>query len=282
MENTKAKIVMVIAIILLLLCCLGFIIWQSFKIDGKAKVQDKKQEEPIIELDINDELVKTLYGYVSFQNGSYDERLTNYQDKTITVDELDKNFIFECAYRNMAISEEDKLEFLYEDGTSEGKDEWFGIGTELIQQKIKEIFGKTIENESFNFTGVYASYNHGQYNLSFGGGGCGGTQSINKMSKAYKQGNELYIEDKYIFFDSDCVFCSEDEECKDQYVTTLYTSTNKTNKMAQITEVLNVTNIDNSEEILFTKYENIAQRYKHTFKLGEDNKYYWYSTEPIN
>lgn len=272
MENTKAKNVIIVVLILLLLCCLGYMVWQYVtlnNITNKPEVDVQQSEVKTEKLDIDSKLVKELHSYVPKKYGC---RVVEnaYQDRKVTLKDLSNDLILLNAFMVMGIDVEDRIilpdfEDVYD---------WFGFKPESLQKNVKEMYGQTVKDESFGDSQGGCNLVDGQYNFGYGGScGCGVDVENTVVLEAYKKGDEIYIEDKYILIDKEQL--DPEDDCEDQNVN-VYTSSNKTNNIGSIRNK----ELDNVEDV-FKTYESKAQKYRHIYKLGENQKYYWYSSEPI-
>lgn len=275
MENTKAKNIVITILVILLLCCLGVMVWQYMQLnDNKApeistqdenKVEESKRED----LDINSELVQKLYRYVPSQHYYSNNNLTAYQNKLVTMGDFDNRYLLTCAFfnENTVLDKVESDDLIIQ----------YYFKADSFQDDVKRIYGKELVNESFGLPMERCDYANGIYSYTEGGGSVISYYDLNNVYDAYKIANELYIEDRYMlaeYYYDDLV---------ESWVTDLYTSSNRTTKIAKLPD-----NSENDEEYdselngYKVKYESQAQKYRHTFKLSEEGTYYWYSTEPID
>ena len=200
------------------------------------------------ELDINSELVKKLYNYV-VKHSNYDETSV-YQCKKVTNKTISEKLKMITVFNNITKDEADNV-IKKDVGLYNASSEEYIYNKETIVKKAKEIFNIEIQHKEFDYEalGEGISYKDGLYeHYYFQGGGDVGYESIYNVINAEKQGDELYIYDKYIHKDdinSGNILYYKDSEKK------------------------NTTTADG--------YAN----YKHTFKKNSDGSYYWYSTEPV-
>ena len=279
MENTKAKNVIIVVLILLLLCCLGYMVWQYVtlnNITNKPEVDVQQSEVNIQKLDVNSKLIEELHSYVPKKYGC---RLVEnaYQDKKVTLNDLSNDLILLNAFEVLEIKEEDKIVLPeFKDEEYPYNYEWYGFKPEVLQKNVKEMYGQTVKDESFSGGAFGCNLVDGQYNYSYGGScGCCSDIEYITITNAYKKGDEIYIEDKYMLVE--CNDEVREGECGDS-ILSVYDSSNKTTKIGQVKHSFG--NNDNMD-LQIKQYEPKAQKYRHTYKLGENQTYYWYSSEPI-
>ena len=300
MENTKAKNIVITILVILLLCCLGVIAWQYMQLNDnkepEVSTQDKVNTENKVEelkredLDINSELVQKLYGYVPSNPcvlNYIDDGKTvlggPYQTKAITIDDIDNKWVLYNAFINSKVPEDKKLDYIDGEDNNLTKDNgWYSFKEEVLQDFVKDIYNTTVKNLSFNFYDMSCTYENGIYKYAFDTGDSFNEESLmqglTKIAKSYKIGNELYIEDNFLLESAKFESKQEAEEAEEWKVE-IYNSCDRATKVGEVIENYEK---EYTEEELLNKYQNQAQKYKHTFKLSEEGTYYWYSTEPIN
>ena len=217
------------------------------------------------DLDVNSELVKKLYNYIPAFN---ENRIQNnaYQTKKVTKETLDNKVLLAYAFKNLKLSESDKTTVVENGEKIEG---WYTFNAEKLHEKEKEMYGNAISDESFEIGyGQGCTYSNGKYSFSSGGGSDEWMVNVRTITKANKENDMLYIEDKYIV--------SKEKENK----LALYTASDSNEKLV-VMDGSNYTDDDTLIKEIQSKYENKMTTYKHTFKKNSDGSYYWYSTEPI-
>lgn len=161
-----------------------------------------------------------------------------------------------------------------------------------IQKISKEIFDEELEIEkhSYEFSGIDLAYDTEGYKLVLFQGG-GGPAAIfgNKIIKAEKEENNIYIYDNYIAgFDK----YIEDEKGISKAVPELYVALDKkkqikssnSNKEIDLMDLMSEKD-DETYELDPKKAEEYGITlpiYKHTFTKSESGNYYWVSTELTN
>ena len=138
------------------------------------------------------------------------------------------------------------------------------------------MYGKNIKDQEFNIdAGEGCGYENGEYLYSVGGGSSEESRNIRKIQKAYKEGENICIEDKYLYLE--IKDSEEDTEAK------LYSSSDATKLVANLnnTQELYSMNKEQSNENIINQYGSQMSTYRHTFKKANDGSYYWYSTEPV-
>lgn len=244
--------------------------------NNNSTIQSSKTNSTITQvssteyLDINGTLVKKLYEYIPANDTNV--ILPNaYQDKKITKDSLGTKYLLEYAFGKLDLKDTDKTPLL-----DDGKplDGWYSFDADLLQEKVKELFGTTLENMDFDCgAGAGCTYSNGRYSFTSGGGSGEGIDNLRTIKKAYKDDNYLYIEDNYL------ALISTLESIK------IYKTSIAQNPIGEITD--NRSQIQTLEEYtaklekLKSEYSDQMTSYKHTFKKNTDGSYYWYSTEPI-
>lgn len=227
--------------------------------EGIEKDNKETKSEDYNEIEIDDKISK-LYKYIPDLNSNY-VRLTAYQNKKITLADLDNAYLLAYAASNLDLDDTDKKPF---DGMELDPD-WYSYDASLLQNKVQEMYGKTLENESYEIGfGKECEYVNNNYQCSLGGGSTESMESIKYISKFYEESGNLYIEDKYM------IIIYRDN------VNTLYEDSTKTKLIASLDE-----NNTEESESLAKKYDSKMKKYIHTFKKNENGSYYWYSTEPI-
>lgn len=236
--------------------------------NNAQNVTSKTETGEIVDLEY--ELITELYEkYIPIR---YDENCTvyenAYQSKKVTLDDLDSRIILRTAIENLDIKESDKKPFIDEKGNViQG---WYAIDAQLLQNQVKKMYGKEVENQSFGDSAQGWIYKDGLYKWSSGGAIGEHGANIRNIIKAYKDAENIYIEDKCLYY----------EESLTTLEANLYTSSDRV-------KLIKKWNYDNAEELVKTNinikrdYKDDMITYKHTFKKAEDGSYYWYSTEPV-
>lgn len=216
-------------------------------------------------LDVNSELVKKLYNYIP----AFDQnRIQNnaYQTKKVTKETLDNKVLLAYAFKNLKLNESDKTTVVENGNPIEG---WYTFDAEKLHEKEIEMYGSAVRDDSFEIGyGQGCTYSNGKYSFSSGGGSDEWMVNVRTITKANKENDMLYIEDKYIV--------SKEKENK----LALYTASDSNEKLV-VMDGSNYTDDDTLRKEIKNKYENKMTTYKHTFKKNADGSYYWYSTEPV-
>lgn len=237
-------------------------------------------EETISQLDINSSIVTKLYSYIPIWRVDLPEVLNAYQNKTTTIKDISEDYLLGHAFNQLNLSDKDKLQFEYDNGTlMEPDPKWFTFKTTLLQEKVKELYGTSIKNQDFE-CGIAEScvYKGEKYSHSQGGSWDRYKYGLRHINKAYEIDDTLYIEDKFITLVIDQL-----DQTNPTYK--LYTSSNCTNFVENLEnsliKKLEEIQTDDALKEVAVKYENKMVSYKHIFKKNSDGSYYWYSTEPI-
>ena len=241
--------------------------------------QDKETNVAMPEtkdLDTNSEQVKKLYDYIPVIDAMTYTPYNAYQTSKVTINNIDPSYILGCAFTKLKLTDKDKLPRKDEYGnTIEVDDGWFSFKADILQEKVKELYGQNVENMEFAYSGDAqgCTYSNGMYAHSSGGYVSQNLISIRKIEKAYTDGDDLIIEDKYIALKNDFEDGKQSNE--------LFASSNNSTGIEKIDfDVMEKTHEEISDEIIST-YGDKMTEYKHTFKKNADGTYYWYSTEPV-
>lgn len=231
------------------------------------KKEEVKNSNEIKELNLNSELITELYSYIPIIVSSNKIEENAYQSNLVTKEDLETEYLLACAFKKLNLLDNQKQ-------PSELAEEWYTFDAEILQEKVKQIYGEKLENKSFDIGyGKGCSYKNGKYLHSFGGGSDEDVHSIRKIQSAYKENENICIEDKYM------VYNGKYEESK----ANLYTSSDENATLIanlDFTKTISMKNEELEKELL-KQYEKYMQTYKHTFKKNDNGEYYWYSTEPI-
>lgn len=270
-KNKKGKkwINVVIIVFVLLFGFVGGIFYTLFAVLDQYQSNDYFREllskdfyvidEEETFYDVDDD-IKKIYQYIPDLNSNY-VRLNAYQNKKITLSDLDNSYLLAYAVSNLELSNMDKKPF---DDMELGSD-WYIYDATLLQNKVQEMYGKNLTNESYIIEfGEKCEYVNNNYQCGLGGSSSEFMSSIRYITNVYADSENLYIEDKYMV-----------EIIKDD-VDALYEDSTKTKLIVTLDE-------DSLENFgtISQKYDSKMKKYKHTFKKNENGSYYWYSTEPI-
>lgn len=160
-----------------------------------------------------------------------------------------------------------------------------------IQKVAKEIFNEELEigKRSYDFFGEELIYDNGEYKfISNEGGGATFLDYENKIIKAKKEDNNIYIYDNYIV--------DYPREIEIGYgtgrISELYTAFDKKKQIKSSNSNKEIDLMDLMSEKDDKTYELDPQKaeeygitlpiYKHTFTKSESGNYYWVSTELTN
>lgn len=250
--------------------------------------------------------IATIYSYVLKYNdlsfATVDDDGTQeyvdasfYKDTKVTYDTLsneEKEIVVfnniadeDITYVNVADIEDISLQHIDEYYDS-GEQDIKVISSEVLNSTAKRIFGEQATDiqwdEVINCNvAEYIEYVDGNYYwYAIEGGGLGYMQKAEAtITKIEKQGNYLYIYDKYLFAD-----LTDYYQIRNGYVD-YYTSSDKSEGLPDMSEndraILELYE-DNFEEAWSWVYNNYDERlrtYKHTFQIDDDGNYYWVSTE---
>lgn len=281
MENKKKGNIFIALFIIVLILLIAETVFLVISLNKKEnnventdtevieQIDETEKEDPIIELSVEDEIVKTLYDYIP-QYGVNLIIKNAYQSKKTTVDDIDNEVLLSFVFRRVENTiSEDEVEIV-EGNTFKGS--WYKFSSSIIQNEAIKVFGKELPNQTFKVgAGSTCKYeDDGRYFYTYGGGSGSGSNGYRKMIKAYKQGDYLYIEDKYIYY----VGIGGVVGMPDAGYY-LYDTSDKANLIAK------ADTLEELGENIIEKYYDQMKTYKHTFAKAEDGSYYWVSTEPI-
>lgn len=279
MENKKKGNIFIALFIIVLILLIAETVFLVISLNKKEnnventdtevieQIDETEKEDPIIELSVEDEIVKTLYDYIP-QYGVNLIIKNAYQSKKTTIADIDNEVLLSFAFRKVTIPDEAKE--LMEGTTLPGG--WYKFDASYIQNEAIKLFGQEIPNQTFSVgAGSGCKYeDDGRYYYTSGGGSGSGSNSYRKILKAYKQGDYIYIEDKYMYYVGiGGIVGMPDAGCY------LYDTSDKANLIAK------ADTLEELGENLIEKYYDQMKTYKHTFAKAEDGSYYWVSTEPI-
>lgn len=279
MENKKKGNIFIALFIIVLILLIAETVFLVISLNKKEnnventdtevieQIDETEKEDPIIELSVEDEIVKTLYDYIP----QYSVNLiikNAYQSKKTTIDDIDNEVLLSFIFRRVENTiSEDEVEIV-EGNTFKGS--WYKFSSSIIQNEAIKVFGKELPNQTFKIgAGSGCQYeDDGRYYYTYGGGSGQGSSNYRKIEKAYKQGNYIYIEDRYLYY----VGIGNDIPEAGSY---LYDTSDQANL------IIKVDTIDGLGNNIIEKYYDQMKTYKHTFAKAEDGSYYWVSTEPI-
>lgn len=217
------------------------------------------------ELDINSELVQKLYNYILKDNDCVET--IAYQSQKITIENLENQVKIMTIFENIdnSVANSTRKETLDYGAVLTH----YYFKEETIENKAREIFGNdiVITHESIsNLKSMYdVAYNNGTYektDILQGGGGFLWEDSTEKLIRAEKNGDEIYLYDKYIHVVRD----------ENNYnINNVYNASDRKVLLASDLPISSI-NIDTIKNV---------NTFKHTFKKNSDGSYYWYSTEPV-
>ncbi len=245
---------------------------ESSKEDSsKEENAETKEENKLKEISIDSTKVKTAYDIIPHIDG-LNIMENAYQSEKTTLDKLSNELILGMAlYRTEFNGDNTKPIEGEEEGYDPNSllgDSWFTFESSVIQNTVKKLYGKEVENgNSEPFSGESIMYENGKYHYSYGGNGFIRTTNVREIVKAYEDENYLYIEDRYAYIYNN--FENEENEIYE-----VYKNSNKKDIISEITK-------EETLEDIIKNHKDQMQSYKHTFAKNVDGTYYWVSTEPI-
>ena len=253
--------------------------------NSSNNIENVENEIELEVLNIEDELVEKLYGYV-LKSDNFDhcfawqnnlEPASFYRKTKVTYEDLsdiEKTIVVLENYTDSEIKIVDKAKLK---GVIENIDSVYNDVRvfEKLSEKSNEIFNQTITkwNEYDGLAGALEYKDDNYYLIGYDGGGKG-TSIIgySKLQKAEKDEENIYIYDKFMYVDSTNMDLNENDS-----KIHIYTTSDKAKDVGQEKDI--VWGNDQNLEKYYEKYENELNTFKHTFKKAENGNYYWLSTE---
>ena len=187
-----------------------------------------------------------------------------YSGKNITINELDKKLLLATVYNlTTKLSETEKKNIL----NCAGDTDCEVVLAEDLKSNAKNIYNiSNIQEQKFTNTSAEVSLN-GKYYVARYGRGFTILKKINKLLSYEVNNNDLIIYEKAAFVYGD--------DSSNAFVAKL------TNSGQIDTEKISMNNWQEVENYIKNNLDDFYT-FKHTFKLGENNQYYYYSTERSN
>lgn len=300
MEDTKkinkAIVVVIILLIVVILSLIGYIIYEKIESDKKAKnsnsittsttTTEKKNTNKL-----SDNEIEEYLSYVPFEEDSIyksctwettendcqsiDEWKDAYTENQISNSEISDDLLLRVALNHSNVLDSSKLENESNKICDKNidycnKGQFYKVNEVL--DFIYKVYNRKIQPKSFHTAGGKTYYEN-EYFITIIGMGNEMCEKINKVNKVEMINDELIIYEKAMF---------------------IYNSNSSKDGIPVIAGKPNYLENDiikkyEDSNIDFSVLEEFAESnidkgflYKHTFKLNENNKYYWYSTELIN
>ena len=241
---------------------------------------NEKQYE---ELDINSLIVKNAHNFIP--TVSFNKFLpTAYQKSKITFNDLTNEVKLINIFNHIDFNKEE-VEIM-EEGVERNYNEnvlgyWFSFNPEIMHKYAKEFYGSIayIKDEDFDIIwGAGCYYNNGIYSYSYGGSGTI-LEPITFVTKAYTDGENLYIYDKFLEVRE--VVLTNDLNENEKYEFYIYNNTISEPIDKIFDEKIYELESDDFNEYFMNKYKDKMSEYKHTYRINEKGEYYWVSTEYI-
>lgn len=252
--------------------------------------ETSKTEEPRI-LDLNDELVKDMYGIL---NKGTTDFFHYFVKGEITKEDFTDEDIQTIAYFNSAIEKEEQLS---ESERTESRG--YKLQRKYMDEAVKKIFGDIeykhtgirYQDHGINWNFIeYAEYDKDAdvyyINVGFGGGGNSGP--ITAITKVEEYNDRYVVHEKLLFIE----YNNNNFSVFPFYGTYFrfnriiennipYDLSNLTNSKNVVAYNYNLESIDEKATKLVSKYYDYCTEYKHTFMKNEDGSYYWVKSEII-
>jgi len=252
-----------------------------------------------IELDLQSELVQSLYNYVATNDYRGEELF--YRENKVTFEDLDtyvKQFVVYRVYKTDGLEQAPNQYYIDADFDVEEncKNEYI-LPVPLFEEYLKSIFGSnaTIEHQSFTpfdpLNCDYSAEDNNYYYRYYMGGGDRDAPDLTKLSHATQSenGEYIYIYDKYVYLLW--------EQLEPTITLSLYSNGKKPFSTDIVNELYNIDiNSGPTPAAYFPyDYDDLTNKFTikdeiipymtdfcHTFKQAENGTYYWLSSEAIN
>lgn len=275
--SSKVKIILLVIIIFLLVTSGFFIFGYTFgskfsEVDSKNEI---KEIEKNIDLDINSGLVLNTYSLIPAYSSNMIS-LNAYQDKKVTIDDLDNKYLLAALYKALDDSlNTDNIEVLNGDFINDRLNSSFKFSSNLIDKYMLRSYGKILNYESFYIDKTKRlDYSEGYYTYINEGTSNEYGAIIRKIDKAYEDFEYMYIEDSFLYYTV--------IKNNDLYENHLYSESNMINEI-EIKENYFSTDLTAGEVLDYIKeyYQDDMGHYKHIFKKNDDGSFYWVSSEKM-
>lgn len=246
----------------------------------------------VVKDETDDEFINSLYRQIRTENKEYGF----YFDKDVTVESISTDYLLPYLLNDYADQEEYdwsgnvQLILLGEEAGAPISeiDKIERVSKKQLEQYFKEKYNfekvfdfSSIDKDSlyyydknyltFNFnncrTAVY-SMNDEMFYFGRVGRTCGNAEIYNEFISYEMINNEVYIYDTM-------TYCYNETGIFSCHYSVFGNSIYNYNYDY-------VKNLDDIMQYVFDNYGDKLNKYKHTFKLGSDGEYYWYSTEIVN
>lgn len=275
----KGIITVIILLILVILSLIGYIIYEKIKSDRTlqnsnniktststtTKINIIKPSDKEIEEFLSYVPIKPETDLISNYNEYYDYDEDAYSGKIENINNINEKLLLAYAYNNAKeTNTEEEITSNMCGDTSKCRADKYVLETDLISEMKKMYNINTINSKSFKISGGIVEQNE-KYYLAFMNLGAYPINKINKILNYEFNNEDLVIYEKAGFI--------VDLQGKISIL--------KTTNKNDITKEDPYTNKDDATKYI-EKNINEFNTYKHTFKLNENNNYYWYSTELSN
>lgn len=275
--SNKVKIILLVIIIFLFVTSGFFIFGYTFgskfsEVDSKNEI---KEIEKNIDLDINSGLVLNTYSLIPAYSSNMIS-LNAYQDKKVTIDDLDNKYLLGTLYKALDDSlNTENIEVLKGDFINDRLNSSFKFNSNLLDKYMLRSYGKILNYESFYIDKTKRlDYSEGYYTYINEGTSNEYGAIIRKIDKAYEDFDYMYIEDSFLYYTV--------IKNNDLYENHLYSESNMINEI-EIKENYFSTDLTASEVLDYIKeyYQDDMGHYKHIFKKNDDGSFYWVSSEKM-
>ncbi len=281
MEETKkinkAIVVVIILLIVVILSLIGYIIYEKLESDKKVKnlnsittpsttttesnkLSDKEIEEYLSYVPVKPEtdLIDNYNEYYDYDEDAYEGKLEN-------INSLNSKLLLAHAYNIVKeTSTEEEITSNMCGSTNKCRADKYVLESDLISEMKKMYNINTIDTKTFKISGGIVEQNE-KYYVAFMNSGASPINKINKILNYEFNNEDLVVYEKAGFI------------VDLQGEISILKTTNKN-------DIMKEDPYTNKDDAIKYIEENINDfnTYKHTFKLNENNNYYWYSTELSN
>ena len=271
----KGIIIVIVLLIIVILSLIGYIIYEKMENEKLKQNQNTTSSTTTTESNkLSDKEIEEYLSYVPIKpetdlindyNEYYDYDEDAYSGKIENINNIDEKLLLAHAYdKAKEINTEVEVTSSVCGDTNKCRADKYVLETDLISEMKKMYNINTIDTKSFKISGGIVEQNE-KYYVAFMNLGASPINKINKILNYEFNNEDLVVYEKAGFI------------VDLQGEISILKTTNKND----ITKEDPYTNRD-----VAIKYieENINEfnTYKHTFKLNENDNYYWYSTELSN
>lgn len=278
-KNTRSTTIVIVMLIIVILGLAGLVFYQNKLLDKeREKVNSDKTDNPTSEVEqkkfseeeLNNYLKMVPYLQEYNSDAGYEEMYDYDEDaytgKLVTANDLNEKLLLAQAYRH-AKRTDTKEDINHPVCGNDLCIADIYVEEETFKETVKDMYNiDTIKVDGFNTREGHVTLSKGYYVAII----TRGTTPIHKYNKLIKyevKDNDLIIYEKVLFTASVSA------------VTYVLKTTNSDLSTSLIQPTLG--NFDVAEKYALNNIDS-GNTYKHTFKVNNEGKYYWYSSELSN